>query len=53
MIRKKENFETDNKKKKLKRILMTVSQILGIFKIDPNNWFNNKINISDMKIKEN
>ena len=52
MIRKKENFETDNNKKNLKRILMTVSQILGIFKISPNNWNNNKANISDMDIKK-
>ena len=31
---------------------MTVSQILGIFKISPNNWNNNKANISDMDIKK-
>ena len=31
---------------------MTVSQILGIFKMSPNSWFNNKANINDMKIKK-
>ena len=35
VIKKKENFETDANKKNLKRILMTVSNILGIFKKDP------------------
>ena len=51
IIRNKESFETDKNKKKLKRILMTVSNILGIFKQSPKNWFKNKIKIDSMDIK--
>ena len=51
IIRKKESFETEKNKKNLKRILMTVSKILGIFKENPKNWFNKKIRISDVDMK--
>ena len=30
---------------------MTVSNILGIFKKNPNNWFDKKINTNDRNIK--
>ena len=51
IIRNKENFETDKSKKNLKKILMTVSNILGIFKQSPKNWFKNKIKVDNMDIK--
>ena len=51
IIRNKENFEKDKSKKNLKKILMTVSNILGIFKQSPKNWFKNKIKIDNMDIK--
>ena len=51
VIKMKENFKTDESKKNLKRILMTVSNILGIFKKNPNNWFEKKINTNDRNIR--
>ena len=51
VIKMKENFITDESKKNLKRILMTVSNILGIFKKNPNNWFEKKINTNDRNIR--
>ncbi len=51
IIRNKENFKTDKNKKNLKKILMTVGNILGIFNHNSKEWFNEKIKISDIKMK--
>ena len=52
IIKDKENYKNEEKKMKLKKILYTTGNILGIFKQDTNEWFKNDKKASEKDIKE-